>query len=90
MTMIRSLAIVIALCLFGTSASATKMQECRAKYKGAQTKSGAGLSWVDFQERKCGIKAKAMRRNQPLPRPLSTDVRPPQLAASFVYPEISN
>jgi hypothetical protein len=59
MTMIRSLAIVVALCLFGTSASATTMQECRAKYKAAQTKSGAGLSWVSFQERKCGIKAKA-------------------------------
>jgi hypothetical protein len=61
MIMIRSLAIVTALCLFGTSASATTMQECRAKYKAAQTKSksGVGLSWVGFQERKCGIKAKA-------------------------------
>jgi len=31
--MIRSLAIVAALCLFGTSASALTMKECRAKYK---------------------------------------------------------
>ena len=58
--MIRSLAIVTALCLCGTSASATTMQECRAKYKAAQTKSksGIGLSWVGFQETKCGIKGK--------------------------------
>ena len=58
-TMIRSLAIVIALCLFGMSASATTMQECKAKYKAAQTKSGVGLTWVSFQEKKCGILAKA-------------------------------
>ena len=31
--MIRSLAIVAALCLFGTSASALTMEGCRAKYK---------------------------------------------------------
>ena len=42
--MIRSLAIVITLCLFGMSASATTMQECEAKYKAAQTKSGVGLN----------------------------------------------
>ena len=66
--MIRSLAIVTALCLFGTSASATTMQECRAKYKAAQGKHGAGLTWGTFQERKCGIHAKATARpNYPAP-----------------------
>jgi hypothetical protein len=39
--MIRSLVIVTALCLFGTSASALTMQECKAKYKAAQGKGGS-------------------------------------------------
>ena len=62
MIMIRSLVIVIALCLCGTSANALTMQECRAKYKAAQTKGGVGLTWVSFQEKKCGIHAKATAR----------------------------
>jgi hypothetical protein len=73
MTMIRSLAIVIALCLFGTSASATTMQECSAKYKAAQTKSksGVGMSWPVFQETECGISAKA-----PAPTPSPAPAAP--------------
>ena len=57
--MIRSLAIITALCLFGTSASALTMEECRAKYKAAmdKNKAGVGMSWGDFQETECGIKA---------------------------------
>jgi hypothetical protein len=66
--MIRSFVIVTALSLCSTSASALSMKECRAKYKAAQTKSGVGLSWVSFQEKKCGIHAKAtVRPNYPGP-----------------------
>jgi hypothetical protein len=80
--MIRSLVIVTALCLFGTSASALTMQECKAKYKAAQGKGGVGLrapvhgdqgfrlevglNWVSFQEKYCGTKAKA---HAPKPTP---------------------
>jgi len=65
MTIIHSLAIVTALGLCGTSASATTMQECRAKYKAAQTKSGVGLFWDDYQKKYCGIDATA-------PKPVPT------------------
>ena len=59
MTIIRSLAVVTALCLCSTSASALTMQECRAKYKAAHaTRTYAG-TWVSFQETKCGINTKA-------------------------------
>ena len=56
--MIRSLVIVIALCLCGTSASAElTMQECRAKYTAALAHGGwVGDSWVAFQEKQCGHK----------------------------------
>jgi hypothetical protein len=57
--MIRSLVIVTALCMCGTSASALTMQECRAKYKEAHATGTVGLTWATFQERKCGIHAKA-------------------------------
>jgi hypothetical protein len=66
MLMIRSLVIVTALCLCGTSASALTMHECRAKYKAAQTKRGVGLTWANFQEKYCGTKAKA---HAPKPTP---------------------
>jgi hypothetical protein len=53
--MIRSLVIVAALCLCGTSAKAElTMQECKAKYKAEQAAGTLGLNWADFQEKKCG------------------------------------
>jgi uncharacterized protein YdbL (DUF1318 family) len=56
-TMVRSLVIVTALCLCGTSASAAAltMQECRAKYKAAQAAGTIGETWARFQERQCGF-----------------------------------
>ncbi len=56
--MIRSLVIVTALCLCGTSASAElTMQECTAKYKAAlAAPGGAGDSWAGFQVKQCGHK----------------------------------
>jgi hypothetical protein len=56
---IRNLVIVAALCLFGTSASALTMQECRAKYEAAQAARTVGINWVDYQEKHCGISANA-------------------------------
>jgi hypothetical protein len=53
--MIRSLVIVVAVCLCGTSAKAElTMQECRAKYKAEQAAGKLGQNWPDFQEKKCG------------------------------------
>ena len=57
--MIRSLAIVAALCLFGTSASALTMEECRAKYKAEKAAGRASIAWVDYQKKRCGIDPKA-------------------------------
>ncbi len=57
--MIRSLAIVTALCLFGTSASALTMEECRAKYKGEKAAGRAAIAWVDYQKKVCAIDPKA-------------------------------
>jgi hypothetical protein len=64
MMMIRSLVIVTALCLCGTSASALTMQECRAKYKAAQA-TRTFDTWAGFQEKKCGIHAKATASTLP-------------------------
>jgi len=52
--MIRSLAIVAALCLCGTSAKAElTMQECRAKYKAEQAAGKLGLT---SKKRNVGIR----------------------------------
>jgi hypothetical protein len=69
--MIRRLAIVAALCLFGTSASALTMEECRAKYKAAMDKSkgGVAIPWVGFQEQECGSVPEPLSRNQLQTRP---------------------
>ena len=57
--MIRSLVTVAALCLFGASANALTMEECRANYKAAIANKSAYKSWVDYQQRYCGINDKA-------------------------------
>jgi hypothetical protein len=57
--MIRSLAIVAALCLFGTSASALTMEECRAKYKAEKAAGRAAIVWADYQKKRCGIDPEA-------------------------------
>jgi hypothetical protein len=67
--MIRSLAIITALCLCGTSASALTIQECRAKYKAMKATGTFGDSWIGFQEKNAVSTPRPPRRNQPLPRP---------------------
>ena len=79
--MIRSPAIVAALCLFGTSASALTMEECRAKYKAEKAAGRAAIVWLIFSKSVAALTPRPLRRNQPLPR--SIDVRPPQLAVSL-------
>ena len=58
---IRSLVVITALSLLCTSANALTMEECRAKYKVAmkQYKGGVGIHWSTYQEKECGISAKA-------------------------------
>jgi hypothetical protein len=75
MLMIRSLVIVTALCLCGTSASALTMHECRARYKAAQATGRGGQTWATFQERKCGIHAKT---TTPTPPPAAPKPQPVQ------------
>ena len=67
MIMIRSLVIVTALGLCGTSASALTMQECRDKYKAAHTAGTYAGTWIGFQETKCGSTPRSLRHR--LPRP---------------------
>jgi hypothetical protein len=75
MMMIRSLVIVTALCLCGTSASALTMQECIAKYKAALATKTQGTSWVTFQETQCDIVPKV---TAPTPPPAAPKPQPVQ------------
>ena len=63
---IRRLGIVAAICLFGTSANAMTMEECRAQYKADVAAKDARMSWVDYQVKRCGIAPKA---SAPTPKP---------------------
>jgi hypothetical protein len=69
MIMIRSLVIVTALGLCGTSANALTMQECRAKYKAAHAAETYAGTWIAFQETKCGINTKATTPPPAAPKP---------------------
>ena len=73
--MIRSLVIVTALCLCGTSASALTMEECRAKYKAEHAAKMIRTDWITFQETQCGINAKA---TTPTPPPAAPKPQPVQ------------
>jgi hypothetical protein len=54
--MIRCLVAVVAVCLFGTSANALTMEECRAQYKADMApKEAARMTWHDYQVKRCGI-----------------------------------
>ena len=63
---IRRLGIVAAICLFGTSANAMTVEECRAQYKADFAAREARMSWVDYQVKRCGIAPKA---SAPTPKP---------------------
>jgi hypothetical protein len=54
---IRCLVTVVAVCLFGMSANALKMEDCRAQYKADMAPKGASRigSWHDYQVKRCGI-----------------------------------
>lgn len=96
----RSLAILAAISLCGTSAQALTMKECSAKYKAAQT-SGTlnGQKWQDFRKAECGAEATptaapaatpAPRANVPAAAPAKpTATQPPATSApvgSAVFP----
>ena len=54
--MIRCLVAVVAVCLFGTSANALTMEECKAQYKADMAPKGAArMTWHDYQVKRCGI-----------------------------------
>jgi hypothetical protein len=55
MVLFRCFLAVAALFLFGASASALTMQECRAQYKTDHAAGTRMLSWVDYQKKRCGI-----------------------------------
>ena len=74
MMIIRSLVIVTALCLCGTSASALTMQECKAKYK-AMRATGTYKPWVTFQETQCKTNAEG---TMPTPPPAAPKPQPVQ------------
>jgi hypothetical protein len=86
----RSLAIGVAMCLFGTSANALTMQECSAKYNAAQA-AGAlkGQSWAQFRKTECAtgattaVTAPAAPSVAPTAAPKSAPVRPAAGNATF-------
>jgi hypothetical protein len=60
MVLIRRTVIVAAISLFGTSANALSMQECRTQYKADHAnRRGERMIWVDYQVKRCGIEPKA-------------------------------
>ena len=66
----RPLAILAALCLYGTSAQALTMKECSAKYKAAQTAGTLkGMKWNDFRKAECGTDASATPAAAPAAAP---------------------
>jgi len=61
MVLFRDLVALAAISLFGTSATALTMEECRAQYK-AEKAAGTGeraYGWIDYQVKICGIDPKA-------------------------------
>jgi hypothetical protein len=88
MTMIaRYVAILAALCLFGTSANALTMKECSVKYKAAQTAGTLnGKKWSDFRKTECASEAAAMPASAPAATPApkpTTQTAPPVGSATF-------
>ena len=56
MVLFRDLVALAAISLFGTSATALTMEECRAQYKADMAPKGAArMSWHDYQVKRCGI-----------------------------------
>src|SRR3954467_12075161 len=78
----RSLAILAAVCLCGTSAQALTMKECSAKYKAAQT-SGTlnGQKWNDFRKAECGSDAAATPAAAPAAAPAGKSAETKPVAA---------
>ncbi|WFU46001.1 hypothetical protein QA640_45320 (plasmid) [Bradyrhizobium sp. CB82] len=66
MVLFKRLVIVAAISVFGTSAHALTMQECRAQYKADAAAKVLHLAWVDYQVKRCGIDPKA---SVPTPSP---------------------
>jgi hypothetical protein len=75
--MIARLAIVAALCVCATSASALSMKECSEKYKAAQA-AGNKLKWNDFRKAECAADAAATPAAAPAaPAPKQTEAPKP-------------
>ena len=70
MTVIRSLIIGSAFCLYCTSANAAALtrEECVVKYKAAMA-AKTHDSWVAFQEKKCGTPADHASPTPPAAKP---------------------
>ena len=66
---IRCLVTVAAVCLFGTSVNALTIEECRAQYKAEKAAGTAerAYSWIDYQEKICGIDPKVSARTPKKP-----------------------
>src|SRR5215470_5240824 len=48
-----------AICVFGTSANALTMDECKAKYKAENAAGTRTATWAVYQVKRCGIDPKA-------------------------------
>ena len=80
-------AVLAALALQATSASALTMTECSAKYKAA--KAGGtlnGMKWNDFRKAQCGTEAAAPAAAAPAPAAASAAPAPAPAAAPAAAP----
>ena len=74
--MIARLAIVAALCVCASSASALSMKECSDKYKAAQA-AGNKLKWNDFRKAECAADATPAAAPAAAPAPKQTEAPKP-------------
>ena len=56
-----------AICLFGTSANALTMDECKAQYKAENAAGTRITTWADYQVKRCGINDPKANATTPKP-----------------------
>ena len=80
-------AVLAAVALQGTSASALTMAECSAKYKTAKDANTLnGMKWNDFRKAQCGATASATPAAAPAAAPAPAPAPAPTFSGNAVFP----
>jgi hypothetical protein len=84
-------AVLAAVALQGTSASALTMPECSAKYKAAKDANTLnGMKWNDFRKAQCGATASATPAAAPAAAPAPAPAPAPTFSGNAVFPNVVN